>query len=149
MRQAQALEGSKMRIARDSMLLAAIVVGTLISNASPVLAQTQEQPRSAAAMAQNAADSPDYALQDDGTVIIGGDNATDCRSFALYLDNPNYEPPGSLRQARDVSQQCKEQGTAGPVDTELSDTGGPPVLPTAGSLLAGTGLVIHCRIQWQ
>lgn len=113
MRQAQALERSEMRIARGSMLLAAMLVGMVVSSASPVLAQTQEQPRSSAATAQNAPDITDYELQDDGTVIIGGDTATDCRSFALYLDNPNYEPPGSWQQARDVLQQCKERETAG------------------------------------
>lgn len=138
-----------MRIARGSMLLAAMLVGMVVSSASPVLAQTQEQPRSSAATAQNAPDITDYELQDDGTVIIGGDTATDCRSFALYLDNPNYEPPGSLQQARDVLQQCKERETAGPVDTELPDTGGPLVLPTTSLLLAGTILVIHRRIRWQ
>ena len=48
----------------------AVTVMAMAAVAAPALAQT------------SGGDPPDYALEEDGTVVIDGDGATDCRSFA-------------------------------------------------------------------
>lgn len=127
------------KTAKSSILLMAILA-LLLASATPALA----------ALAQNAPNPADYALQDDGTVIIGGDVAMSCGSFASYLNNDSYNHPGSVQQARNVLQQCRERGSLEASDsTQLPDTGGPPLLLITGALLAGTGLVAYRRTRWQ
>ena len=53
-------------------------------------------------------DPPDYVLEEDGTVVIDGDLATDCRSFASSVPRANDAP--DLEQARRVLVQCEEAG---------------------------------------
>ena len=102
-------------------------------------------------------DLPDYFLEEDGTVIIEGDTAFDCRSFALSRED-GYFQSGNQKQALSMLQQCEkggflEQGdlqelpeTVDPSEAEqaLPDTGGPSgaafLLPAAGLLLV-TSLV--------
>ena len=103
---------------------------------------------------------PDYVLEEDGTVVIDGDAGTDCRSFASFLEQGYFEPPGDpSQQAQSILEQCEEAGfppagavlkasaspvaSAGP-DGALPQTGGPsltvPLLAAVAALLA-TGLL--------
>ena len=52
----------------------AVTVMAMAAVAAPALAQT------------SGGDPPGYALEEDGTVVIDGDGATDCRSFASFLE---------------------------------------------------------------
>lgn len=53
-------------------------------------------------------DPPDYVLEEDGTVVIDGDLATDCPSFAEFVPSADGDP--DLEQARSVLEQCEEAG---------------------------------------
>ena len=107
-------------------MLAAVAM-LLLASSAPALA----------GLAENVPTPPAYVLEEDGTVIKDGDVATDCRSFALYLKDDNYNHLGDLKQARNVLQQCKERGFLRPEGTQLPDTAGPAIfLPAAGLLLA-------------
>ena len=53
-------------------------------------------------------DPPDYVLEEDGTVVIDGDLATDCPSLAESVPNADGDP--DLGQARSVLKQCEEAG---------------------------------------
>lgn len=55
------------------------------------------------------ADLPDFALEEDGTVVIDGDLATDCPSFAVGLEE-GYESRGDPEQAQSVLEQCRRGG---------------------------------------
>ncbi len=59
--------------------------------------------------ASTGGDPPDYVLEEDGTVLIDGDLATDCRSFAGGPVPPADGDP-DLDQARSVVEQCEKAG---------------------------------------
>lgn len=112
----------------------------------------------APALAQTSGNFPDYVLEEDGTVVIDGDGATDCRSFASFLEQGDFEPPAvnPSRQAQSVLEQCEEAGLlpsggttpSAPASSEangkgevLPDTGGPTLAALLGvsGVLAMTG----------
>jgi hypothetical protein len=64
----------------------------------------------APALAQTSYDAPDYALEEDGTVVIDGDGVTDCRSFALALEQGYFESGDLSAGAQRVLNQCEEAG---------------------------------------
>lgn len=70
-------------------------------------------------------DPPDYVLKEDGTVVIDGDLATDCPSFAEFVPSADGDP--DLEQAQSVLEQCEEAG--------LLDSGGgtPSASPSASA----------------
>ena len=86
-------------------------------------AQTGDSParRSATTMASEAAfaysagdpppdlDIPDYELEADGTVLIDGDQVTECHSFVVSR-RQNYFTNGDQRLARRVEKRCKRAG---------------------------------------
>lgn len=103
-------------------------------------------------------DPPDYVLEEDGTVVIDGDVATDCRSFAGFQPSADGDP--NREQARRVLEQCEEAGLLPPGSTTpsasassevsaadgeggaLPDTGGPGlaallVVPGAAAVAGG------------
>jgi hypothetical protein len=97
------------------MLLAVLLAGTLFvaAAAGPALAQTSGNP-------------PDYVLGEDGTVVIDGDVATDCPSFASALEE-GYELAGNPEQAQAVLEQCRQAGLL-PSDASAP---APPAPPSA------------------
>lgn len=115
--------------------------------AVPALAQTADLPGG------GRSSPPDYAF-DDGTVVIGGDTATTCPSFASFLETGYFESGDTSAGARRVLERCVEAGlldrelaasAAGGEDGGLPDTGGPDlpallavlgVLALAGGLLS-------------
>ncbi len=127
----------------------AVTVMAMAAVAAPALAQT------------SGGDPPDYALEEDGTVVIDGDGATDCRSFASFLEQGDFEPPAGdpSQQAQSILEQCEEAGLlpsggttpSAPASSEASaangkggglpDTGGStlPALLGVSGVLAMTG----------
>ncbi len=115
----------------------------------------------APALAQTSGNFPDYVLEEDGTVAIDGDMGMDCRSFASFLEQGDFEPPAvnPSRQAQSVLEQCEEAGLlpsggttpSAPASSEASaangkggglpDTGGStlPALLGVSGVLAMTG----------
>ena len=89
----------------------------------------------APAPAQTSGGFPDYVLEEDGTVVIEGDAATDCTLFASFLEQGYFEPGGISPGARRVSDQCVE---AGLLDPELANSAGAPASGEGGGL-PGTG----------
>jgi hypothetical protein len=94
----------------------------------------------APALAQTSGNFPDYVLEEDGTVAIDGDMGMDCRSFASFLEQGDFEPPAvnPSRQAQSVLEQCEEAGLlpsggttpSAPASSEANGKGG--VLPNTG-----------------
>ncbi len=54
-------------------------------------------------------DIPDYELEADGTVLIDGDQVTECHSF-IVSRRQNYFTDGDQRLARRVEKRCKRTG---------------------------------------
>lgn len=115
--------------------------------AVPVLAQTVDLPGG------GRSPLPDYAF-DDGTVVIEGDAATTCPSFAAFLGQGYFESGDVSAGAQRVLGRCVEAGlldpevaasAAGGAGGRLPETGGPSpaVLPLCASaaLLAAGGVV--------
>lgn len=127
-----------MKAMKKLTLLLATLALTFVT-AAPVLAQGEpstQRADSAGALAQGTEGSstvapPDYMLDDDGTVIIDGDIAMDCRSFALSLRQGQPLENGNIQQAQSVLQQCEQEGLLASQDEGLPDTGGPPILAIA------------------
>jgi len=110
-------------------------------------------------------DPPDYVLEEDGTVVIDGDLATDCPSFAEFVPSADGDP--DLEQAESVLEQCEEAGLLPPsggttpgaspeasaADGEgerLPGTGGPalPALLVVSSVVVMTsGLLVRRVIE--
>lgn len=112
--------------------------------ASPALAQTAALP---GAEGEN---PPDYVLQENGTVVIDGDGATDCPSFAAFLEQGYFESGDVSPGAQRVLDRCEQAGLLDPelaasaADGEgggLPETGGPnlPVLLAVVGVLAMAG----------
>ncbi len=145
--------------AKGAVLIVAAMVAALA--ASPALAQTADLPGG------GSEPPPKYAF-DGETVIIEGDAATTCSSFAAFLDQGYFESGDPSTGARRVLEQCEDAGLLAPgavttsgaspsgsVDASTSpgaaaadgeggglpDTGGLnlPVLLAALSILAMTG----------
>ena len=134
-------------------LASVVVVGLVLGGCAVAVA-------SAPALADiTGGDPPDYVLEEDGTVLIDGDLATDCRSFAGG-PVPSADGDPDLEQARSVLEQCEEAGLLEPgggtpsaslspeasaADGEgggLPDTGGPDLpalLPAVLGVLAVAG----------
>lgn len=95
-----------------AVTLLAVAPGTSLAQTAGM--QYTEASGSAGASAQSAtgtrAPNPqDYVLREDGRVVIGGDVATDCPSFASSLEQ-GYALAGNPEQARSVLDQCKQAG---------------------------------------
>ena len=103
-------------------------------------------------------DPQDYVLEEDGTVVIDGDLATDCRSFASSVPRADDDP--YLGQARRVLAECEEAGLLPSKSTNpsapaangrgggLPDTGGPTLMALVGvsGVLAMTGCLLARKI---
>lgn len=113
---------------KKSLLLATMLAMVLCTN-GPVMAQpVEEGPGSeGGAIAQPYGtpappDTADYALTDDGTVLVDGDSAMDCRTFAISYEQ-GYDRTGDPEQAQAVLEQCEQRGLlpsgeeAAPVDS--------------------------------
>lgn len=87
------------KTAKGAVLLAAVLAVTVMAVAVAA----------APALAQTSGNLPDYVLEEDGTVVIDGDFATDCPSFALALEE-GYELAGNPERAQAVLEQCEEAG---------------------------------------
>jgi hypothetical protein len=114
-------------------------------------------------------DPPDYVLEEDGTVLIDGDLATDCTSFASSLEQGYFESGDISPGAQRMLDQCERAGllpsegitsgaspgasasseaeAADGEDGGLPDTSGPDLqalLLAVSSVLATTsGLLAH------
>lgn len=108
-------------------------------------------------------DPPDYVLEEDGTVVIDGDLATDCRSFAGGVPPADADP--DLEQAQRVLEQCEQAGllpsksttSSASASSEVSavddgeggglpDTGGPglaALLVVSSALAVASGLLVR------
>jgi hypothetical protein len=81
----------------------------------------------------------DYSVQEDGTVIVGGDVGTDCRSFALSVEQ-GYDLGLTQEQIQSVLAQCEQVGDT--TDDQYGDepTGDQPNHEDEGSqVLPDTG----------
>ena len=121
----------------------------------------------APALAQTSGGFPDYVLEEDGTVVIDGDGATDCPSFAAFLEQGYFEPGNNPAQAQSVLEQCEEAGLLPPGGRHpqapasagasaangkgggLPDTGGPdlPALLGVSGVLAMAGGLLALRVM--
>lgn len=109
------------------------------------------------------ASAQEVVVQEDGSVTIGGDVGTDCRSFALSVEQ-GFDLGLTQEQIQRVLAQCEQAGflsstpageqydddVAGTIPTPqpstpvLPDTGGVSGLVLiAGALLLGGGLVVR------
>ena len=122
----------------------AVTVMAMAGVAAPALAQT------------SGGDPPDYVLEEDGTVVIDGDGATDCSSFAAFLEQGYFEPGNNPAQAQSVLEQCEEAGLLPPGASAangkgggLPDTGGPDLLVLLGvsGVLAMAGGLLALRVM--
>jgi hypothetical protein len=105
---------------------------------------------SAPATAQLAGGPPpqDSVLQEDGTLVVGGDVVLDCPGFAEYVDQYGNAPSASpdvraeLEQARSALEQCEEAGfTYSPAGGNLgyeAPTSEAPSIERDGSVPAPT-----------
>ena len=137
-------------MAKGAILLAAVLVATMTAAVA------------APATADTSGGFPDYVLLKDGTVLIDGDGATDCRSFALFLEDGYFESGDISAGAQRVLEQCVEAGLLDPElavaagaspevaaangnDGGLPGTGGPelPALLLAAAGLAFAGLLFR------
>lgn len=133
---------------RKYSLVVATLAVLLTTATTPVLAQEEGVSDSGAMGVPYGEplppDPPDFVLEEDGTVIIDGDTAFDCRSFALARED-GYFRGGNQEQALSVLQQCEEGGFLRQGDLQtLPDTGGPSgaaLLLPAGGLFLITSLV--------
>lgn len=146
----------------------ATVLAVLLTTAPPSLAQEQtsdSDQQSTAALAENATSPPDFALEKDGELIVGGDVVIECPSLARYLEqygkpssdsNVRYELNVPDEQTRASFSRCEQQAFStssddssvqgsGSSGTTLPDTGGAPlILLAAGLPFVGAGLIaIH------
>lgn len=107
------------------------------------------------------APAPDYQYR-DGTVIVGGDNTIDCRSFAAFFADGSYDRYGDQEQARRALEQCERAGLPAfrpPAEVRrdirqdalsgtLPETGGVPLplLAPAAMLLASAAGLLALRV---
>jgi hypothetical protein len=102
----------------------------------------------------------DYSVQEDGTVIVGSDVGTDCRSFALSIEQ-GFDLGLTQEQIQSVLAQCEQVGNTtddqygeqpapeqpapeGGGTQVLPDTGGTSVLALGvGALLVTSGLLVR------
>ncbi len=148
--------------------LSAAVIVILLSIPAPSLAQ-EEAPtasrQSSAALASNAPDPPDFALERDGDLVVGGDVViANCPSLSKYFErygepvrDPEIQYELNVRknepeQTRALVKRCgqisdpEEDPTSGggdPSAATLPESGGASLAFLAGTLIAGAGLVIH------
>lgn len=99
--------------------LMAMIISVAVT-VTPALAQTTDR------------DPPDYVFEKDGTVVIDGDVATDCPSFATFVPNADRDP--DLEQAQSVLEQCEEAGLLGSRDST-------PSTPPSASASSGVSAV--------
>lgn len=92
----------------------------------------------APALADTSGGFPDYVLQKDGTVLIDGDGATDCRSFALALEQGYFESGDISPGAQRVLEQCEEAGLLYSEGATLSASAG-ETTSTSANALPSTG----------
>lgn len=83
---------------------------TLVVMVGLVLGGCAVASASAPAVAQTSGGFPDYVLEKDGTVVIDGDGATDCTSFASFLEQGSFESGEISPGAQRVLEQCEEAG---------------------------------------
>lgn len=88
---------------RRMLLLAALCAGTVLTLASVASAQ-------------------DVVVQGDGSVTIGGDVGTDCRSFALSVEQ-GFDLGLTQGQIQSVLEQCEQAGflSSTPVGEQYND----------------------------
>lgn len=144
---------------RRTILLAALCAAAVLMFASVASAQS-------AAIVEGAPLPPDV-VQEDGSIVIGGDVGTDCRSFALSVEQ-GYDLGLTQGQIQSVLEQCEQASflsstpageqynddVAGTIPTPqpstpvLPDTGGVSgLILMAGALLLGGGLVVRRIIR--
>lgn len=107
------------------------------------------------ALAQTSGNAPDYVLKEEGTVIIDGDGATDCTSFAFFLEQGTFESGNISPGAQRVLEQCEEAGFlnsegVSAVDGEsetLPETGGSGLTLTLAAAVLASGLLAR-KAAW-
>lgn len=110
----------KIRNVAVTVLLTALLLTTVIGTAT-----AQESGSSSAAFAQpvgkTAPNPPYFALERDGTVIIDGDEVTDCRSFGIGLSQWEFKDQ-QRGQARKVLERCKQLGLSSGGDFNMANS---------------------------
>lgn len=110
--------------AKGAVLIVAAIVAALA--ASPALAQTADLPGG------GSEPPPKYAF-DGETVIIEGDAATTCSSFAAFLDQGYFESGEISPGARRVLEQCEDAGLLAPGSAAPGASTGGSVSASASS----------------
>lgn len=137
------------------LLLAASCVSLVLMLTPAALAQSSAAEAGSGA---EGAPPPDVVFQEGGIVTLGGGVVgTDCRSFAISVDQ-GYDLGLPQAQVQGVLDQCQAAGFLRSAEryealTALPDTGGPgltpPVLMGGALLLAGLGVLgITVRRRW-
>ena len=113
-------------------LLVPLTVAILVLIGAPTLAHPSEEIPVPA----------DYRVTSDGTLIIGGDVYLDCRSLLEIAEDNGAEESAQIREGARV---CSEAGfpprggasldAAAEDDPSLPNSGGPPLVPGAVSLV--------------
>lgn len=137
-------------------ILVAALLAMMLATAAPALAQEDEgQSGSGGATGYPAGGTPppppqDYAFNEDGMVVVDGDQVLDCRTFVGAFDE-GFDDYGDQAQAERVLERCKGVSVSSepPQDSgaeTLPETGGVPALPFAtGVLPAGAVLFVLRR----
>ena len=139
-------------------ILAAALLAMMLVTDAPALAQEGEgQSGNGGAIGYPEGGTPppppkDYALNEDGLVVVSGDEVLDCRTFVGAFDE-GYDEWGNQTQAKRVLERCEQMGespkTLQPPDMEaLPETGGFPAIPiVAGLFLVVMGLFTVRRLS--
>jgi len=153
---------------RAALLALAVLALLLTPSVAPAMAASLEEDRG-----EDAPPPPPFEFRADGefgeagTVVIDGDVSTNCRSFALMVQQWWYAFADDPEQRDSALRQCREagllpagapgagadDGTDGGAATApgdvLPDSGGPPLVPVsvagAALLLAGGWLLLFRR----
>lgn len=101
----------EMKLAAKAFALAALLTAALVMTTAA--AAVVDAPALADVVVEGGGGNqdpvPDYVLEKDGTVLIDGDLATDCRSF-VGGPVPRADGDPDFGQARRVAEQCEEAG---------------------------------------
>lgn len=149
----------------------AAIIAVLLTFPAPILAQegmSGTDGQSSSALAENAPIPSDFALEEDGELVVGGDVVIDCPSLARHLEQygePSrvagirYELNVQNEQTRRSSSRCEQRafsafsdespalsGENG--DTALPDSSGvSPFLLVVVLLFVGVGLIVYRKAR--
>lgn len=91
-----------------------VVLLAVLLTAAAGTALAQEADSSSGALAQPRGEPPinppNFVLEEDGTVIVDGDQVTNCRSFIIGFEQGGYDSGLRYLEAQKVIEKCEELG---------------------------------------